>query len=100
MLIKNGVIHTMDGPVIGRGYVWVEGSRIAGVGAMDTLPPEDRFGPAGDAQGGQAPPGLPEPWALRGRMSTRSLPPAPPSCGLWTGSTPWTKPLRRPGGPG
>lgn len=34
MLIKNGVIHTMDGPVIDRGYVWVEGSRIAGVGGM------------------------------------------------------------------
>ena len=58
MLIKNGVIHTMDGPAIHRGYVWVEGSRIAGVGTMDDLPPEDRCGPVVDVQGGHVLPGL------------------------------------------
>ena len=58
MLIKNGVIHTMDGPVIDRGYVWVEGSRIAGVGGMDALPPEEHFGPVVDVQEGHVLPGF------------------------------------------
>lgn len=58
MLIKNGVIHTMDGPVIDRGYVWVEGSRIAGVGGMDALPPEEHFGPGGGRSGGACAPWL------------------------------------------
>ena len=58
MLIKNAVVHTMDGPVIDRGYVWVEGSRIAGVGGMDRLPDEERFGPVVDVQGGHVLPGF------------------------------------------
>lgn len=58
MLIKNGIIHTMDGPVIDQGYVWVEGSRIAGVGSMDSLPTEERFGPVVDAEGGHVLPGF------------------------------------------
>jgi imidazolonepropionase-like amidohydrolase len=58
MLIKNGVIHTMDGPVIQRGYVWVEGSRISGVGDMDSLSGEELLGPVVDAQGGHVLPGF------------------------------------------
>lgn len=58
MLIKNGVIHTMDGPVIPRGYLWVEGGRIAGVGGMDSLPGEDGLGPVIDAEGSHVLPGF------------------------------------------
>lgn len=58
MLIKNGVIHTMDGPLIRRGYVWVEGSRIAGVGDMASMPPEEQLGPVVDAMGGHVLPGF------------------------------------------
>jgi imidazolonepropionase-like amidohydrolase len=58
MLIKNGVIHTMDGPVIQRGYVWVEGSRISGVGDMDSLAETELLGPVVDAQGGHVLPGF------------------------------------------
>ena len=38
MLIINGIIHTMDGPVIENGYVAVEGSKIAQVGPMSDCP--------------------------------------------------------------
>lgn len=58
MLIKNGVIHTMDGPVIHRGYVWIEGSRIAGVGDMASMPPEEHLGPVVDARGSHVLPGF------------------------------------------
>lgn len=58
MLIKNAVLHTMDGPVIPCGYVWVEGTRIAGVGDMASMPPEETLGPVVDAQGGHVTPGF------------------------------------------
>ncbi len=58
MLIKNAVVHTMDGPAIREGFVWVERGRIAGVGGMDGLPDEGRFGPVVDALGGHVVPGL------------------------------------------
>ena len=35
MLIVNGAVHTMDGPVIKNGYVAVKGSKIARVGPME-----------------------------------------------------------------
>lgn len=37
MLIVNGVVHPMDGPVIPRGFVRLEGEKIAQVGAMEDL---------------------------------------------------------------
>lgn len=37
MILLNGVIHPMDGPVILRGYVAVEGGTIAAVGPMEHL---------------------------------------------------------------
>lgn len=58
MLIKNGVIHTMDGPVIHRGYLWIEASRIAGVGDMAAMPSEELLGPVVDARGGHVLPGF------------------------------------------
>ena len=56
MVIVNGVVHPMDGPVIPRGYVRWEGERIAGVGPMEALPEGD-LGPAIDAAGGHVTPG-------------------------------------------
>jgi len=58
MLIKNAFIHTMDGPDLPRGYVWVEGSRIAGVGGMEGMPDERAFGPVVDAAGAHLLPGF------------------------------------------
>lgn len=56
MVIVNGVVHPVDGPVIPRGYVRWEGERIAGVGPMEALPGGD-LGPAIDAAGGHVTPG-------------------------------------------
>lgn len=58
MLIKNAVVHTMDAPAIPNGYVWAEGSRIAGVGPMCSMPDENAFGPVVDAHGGHLLPGF------------------------------------------
>lgn len=58
MLIENAVVHTMDGPAIPNGFVWVENGRIAGVGDMDGLPGEERRGPLVDARGGHVLPGF------------------------------------------
>ncbi len=58
MLIKNGIIHTMDGPVIPWGYVWIKGSRIFDVGDMQRMPSEERCGPVVDAMGGHIMPGF------------------------------------------
>ena len=55
MIIYNGTVHPMDGPVIPRGYVAVEGGKITAVGPMEQLPPlgaEDI-----DAAGGHILPG-------------------------------------------
>ena len=54
MIIQNGVVHPMDGPVIARGFVRLEGERITSIGPMESLPlsdepflpPEDIFSPA------------------------------------------------------
>lgn len=56
MIIKNGVVHPMDGPVIPCGFVRLEGEKIAAVGPMDALPETD--GPVMDAAGGHILPGF------------------------------------------
>ncbi len=56
MLIYNGVVHTMDGPVIPCGYVLLSGDKIARTGAMEQCPPWN--GPSLDAEGGHILPGL------------------------------------------
>ena len=55
MIIYNGVVHPMDGPVIPRGYVTFEGGKITAVGPMEELgeTPEGL-----DAQGGHILPGF------------------------------------------
>lgn len=56
MVIVNGVVHTVDGPVIPRGFVAWDGGRITAVGPMEALPDGD-MGEALDAQGGHVTPG-------------------------------------------
>ena len=56
MIIQNGIVHTMDGPVIDRGFVQIEGDKIKAVGPMSALPRED--GPVLDAEGGHILPGF------------------------------------------
>ncbi|MEG1858597.1 MAG: amidohydrolase, partial [Pseudoflavonifractor sp.] len=57
MLIQNGIVHTMDGPIIPCGFVLTEGSKITAVGPMSDLP---RTGDAAvlDARGGHILPGF------------------------------------------
>ena len=57
MLIINGAVHTMDGPVIKNGYVAVKGSKIARVGPMEDCP-KSWEGEVIDAQGGHICPGF------------------------------------------
>ena len=57
MLIINGVVHTMDGPVIENGYVALTGSKIAQVGPMEDCPASWE-GEVLDAQGGHVCPGF------------------------------------------
>ncbi|MGI5929400.1 amidohydrolase [Pseudoflavonifractor sp.] len=57
MLIINGVLHTMDGPVIECGFVHVEGDKITAVGPMSALP-GGIDGPVVDAAGRHVYPGL------------------------------------------
>lgn len=57
MLIINGIIHTMDGPVMENGYVAVKGRKIAGVGPMSECPARWE-GETFDAQGGHVCPGF------------------------------------------
>ena len=57
MLIQNGIIHPVDGPVIQRGFVATRGDKIAAVGAMENLPHED-FGDVFDAGGCHVTPGF------------------------------------------
>ena len=57
MVIYNGIVHPMDGPVIERGFVAFEGDKITGVGPMEALPqfsPEEGL----DAEGGHILPGF------------------------------------------
>ena len=51
MLIQNGVVHPMDAPVIPRGFVLLEGDKIAAVGPMEALP-AGYSGEVLDAEGG------------------------------------------------
>lgn len=57
MLIKNAVVHTMDTPVIERGFVAVQDGKIAMVGPMEQCP-ELWEGEILDAQGGHVCPGF------------------------------------------
>ena len=50
MLILNGVVHPMDGPVIPRGFVAFEGEKLTAVGPMEALP-AGAEGPVLDAEG-------------------------------------------------
>lgn len=56
MMIVNGVVHPMDGPVIQRGYVTFKDGKITAVGPMEELTAvaEDAL----DAQGGHILPGF------------------------------------------
>ncbi len=55
MIIYNGVVHPMDGPVMERGYVAFEGGKITAVGPMEEL----EGTPEGlDARGGHILPGF------------------------------------------
>lgn len=56
MVIINGVLHPVDGPVIPCGFVAWEGGRITAVGPMEALPGGD-LGEVLDAQGGHVTPG-------------------------------------------
>ncbi len=57
MLIKNGVVHTMDGPVLDCGFVLTQADKIIAVGPMSALPATDGHEVL-DAQGGHIFPGL------------------------------------------
>ena len=57
MLIINGTVHTMDGPIIENGYVAVRGTKIAQVGPMESCPARWE-GETIDAQGGHILPGF------------------------------------------
>ena len=57
MLIINGTVHTMDGPVIKNGYVAVKESKIAQTGPMEDCP-KSWEGEVFDAQGGHICPGF------------------------------------------
>ena len=57
MLIINGTVHTMDGPIIENGFVAVSGNKIARVGPMEDCP-RDWEGETFDAQGGHICPGF------------------------------------------
>ena len=57
MLIQNGVVHPMDAPVIPRGFVLLEGDKIAAVGPMEALP-AGYSGEVLDAEGGHIFPGF------------------------------------------
>ena len=57
MVIYNGIVHPMDGPAIGRGFVAFEGDKLTAVGPMEALPhfpPEEGL----DAEGGHILPGF------------------------------------------
>ena len=56
MIIQNGVVHPMDGPIIPHGFVRLEGGKIAEVGPMEVLTAAN--GPVLDAAGGHILPGF------------------------------------------
>ncbi len=57
MILINGVVHPMDGPVLEKGFVAVEGCKICAVGPMSALPKGD-FGPVTDLAGAHILPGF------------------------------------------
>ena len=57
MLIINGILHTMDGPIIENGFVHVEEGKIVAVGPMSALP-DGVDQDVVDAAGGHVYPGL------------------------------------------
>ena len=57
MLITNGIVHPMDGPVIENGYVAIAGRKIAKVGPMSECP-QNGEGEIIDARGGHICPGF------------------------------------------
>lgn len=57
MIIINGVVHTLDTPVIDRGFVAIRDGKIAMVGPMDQCP-ENWEGEIYDAGGGHICPGF------------------------------------------
>ena len=58
MIIKNAVIHPMDGPVIDRGFVAVREGKIASVGYLELCPPPEPGEKVLDALGGHVCPGF------------------------------------------
>ena len=94
MLILNGVVHPMDGPVIPRGFVAFEGEKLTAVGPMEALP-AGAEGPVLDAEGGHILPGFidahchlglfGDALALRRTTETSPPTPVPPSSGPSTG---------------
>ena len=56
MIIQNGVVHPMDGPIIPHGFVRLEGDKIAEVGPMERCP--TGVGQVLDAAGGHILPGF------------------------------------------
>ena len=57
MLIQNGIVHTMEGPVIENGFVAARDGKITAVGPMSALP-VGADGPVIDAAGGHIVPGF------------------------------------------
>ena len=57
MVIYNGIVHPMDGPVIDRGFVAFEGGKLLAVGPMEALP-DFPPGEGLDAEGGHILPGF------------------------------------------
>ena len=57
MLLKNGIVHSMAGPLIPSGFVAFSGGKITAVGPMDALPPTDN-GPVLDVAGCHILPGF------------------------------------------
>ncbi len=55
MLIINGIVHPMDGPVIPSGYVALDGGTLTAVGPMEQAPAADEVL---DARGGHILPGF------------------------------------------
>ena len=57
MVIYNGIVHPMDGPVLDRGFVSFEGGKLLAVGPMEALP-DFPPGEGLDAEGGHILPGF------------------------------------------
>lgn len=86
MVIVNGIIHPVDGPVVPQGFVAWAGERITAVGPMERLPQGD-LGEVLDARGGHVTPGyldahchlglFPDSWSYDGVICGAAEPVAP-----------------------